>query len=120
LQIKAKSTMLDYRNEPSPITANGWFNTGDKVEVDGEYFRILGRQSEIINVGRQKVYPAEVESVLQEMPEIAEVSVYGEKNAIVGEIVCAAVRLRKPRGARDLQCDLIRVCRRRSQDCQFR
>ena len=105
LQIKAESAMLGYLNAPSPFTADGWFNTGDKVEVDGEYFRILGRQSEIINVGGQKVYPAEVESVLQEMPEIAEVSVYGEKNAIVGEIVCAAVRLRKARDARDFQRD---------------
>src|SRR5437870_5586598 len=119
LQIKAESAMLGYLNAPSPFTADGWFNTGDKVEVDGEYFRILGRQSEIINVGGQKVYPAEVESVLQEMPEIAEVSVYGEKNAIVGEIVCAAVRLRKPRDARDLQRDLRQFCRQRLQEFQI-
>ena len=118
LQIKAESAMLGYLNAPSPFTADGWFNTGDKVEVDGEYFRILGRQSEIINVGGQKVYPAEVESVLQEMPEIAEVSVYGEKNAIVGEIVCAAVRLRQARDARDFQRDLRQCCRQRLQAFQ--
>ena len=119
LHIKAESAMLGYLNAPSPFTADGWFNTDDKVEVDGEYFRILGRQSEMINVGGQKVYPAEVESVLQEMPEIAEVSVYGEKNAIVGEIVCAAVRLRKPRDARDFQRDLRQFCRRRLQEFQI-
>ena len=78
--------MLGYLNAPSPFTDDGWFNTGDKVEVDGDYFRILGRQSDIINVGGQKVYPAQVESVVQEMPEVAEVSVYGEKNAIMGQI----------------------------------
>ena len=119
LQIKAESAMLGYLNAPSPFTADGWFNTGDKVEVDGEYFRILGRQSEIINVGGQKVYPAEVESVLQEMPEIAEVSVYGEKNAIVGQIVCAAVRLRETRDARDFQRDLRQFCRQRLQEFQI-
>jgi long-chain acyl-CoA synthetase len=118
LQIKAESAMLGYLNAPSPFTDDGWFNTRDKVEVDGEYFRILGRDSEIINVGGQKVYPAEVESVLQEMPEIAEVSVYGEKNAIVGEIVCAAVRLRNARDARDFQRDLRHFCRRRLQEFQ--
>ena len=73
-----------------------------------------------INVGGQKVYPAEVESVLQEMPEIAEVLVYGEKNAIVGEIVCAAVRLREPRDARDLQRDLRQFCRQRLQEFRSR
>jgi long-chain acyl-CoA synthetase len=119
LQIKAESAMLGYLNAPSPFTADGWFNTGDKVEVDGEYFRILGRESEIINVGGQKVYPAEVESVLQEMPEIAEVSVYGEKNAIVGEIVCAAVRLRQERDARDFQRELRQFCRPRLQQYQI-
>jgi len=119
LQIKAESAMLGYLNAPSPFTTDGWFNTGDKVEVDGEYFRILGRQSEIINVGGQKVYPAEIESVLQEMPEIAEVAVYGEKNAIVGEIVCAAVRLREARDARDLQRELRQFCRQRLQQFQI-
>jgi long-chain acyl-CoA synthetase len=93
LQIKAQSAMLGYLNAPSPFTEDGWFNTGDSVEVDGEYFRILGRRSEIINVGGEKVYPAEVESAIHEMPEVAEVTVYGEKNAITGHIVCAKVRL---------------------------
>src|SRR5438093_2203444 len=119
LQIKAASAMLGYLNAPSPFTEDGWFNTGDQVEVDGDYFRILGRQSEIINVGGQKVYPAEVESVVQEMQEVAEVSVYGEKNAIVGEIVCAAVRLRKPRDARDFQRELRQFCRQRLQEFQI-
>lgn len=93
LQIKAQSAMLGYLNAPSPFTDDGWFNTGDSVEVDGEYFKILGRRSEIINVGGEKVYPAEVESVIQEMPEVAEVTVHGEKNPITGNIVCAKVRL---------------------------
>src|SRR5438045_6512771 len=119
LQVKAESAMLGYLNAPSPFTNDGWFNTGDKVEVDGEYFRILGRTSDIINVGGQKVYPAEVESVLQEMPEVAEVAVYGEKNAIVGEIVCALIRLRQGRNARAFERDLRQFCRQRLQQFQI-
>jgi len=93
LQIKARSAMLGYLNAPSPFTEDGWFDTGDSVEVDGEYIKILGRKSEIINVGGEKVYPAEVESVIQEMYNVAEVTVYGEKNPIIGNIVCAKVNL---------------------------
>jgi len=119
LQIKAESAMLGYLNAPSPFTNDGWFNTGDKVEVDGEYFRILGRQSEIINVGGQKVYPAQVESVVQEMPEVAEVLVYGEKNAIMGQIVCAAIRLRESRDARQFHRELRQFCRQRLQEFQI-
>ena len=40
LEIKARSSMLGYLNAPSPFTADGWFVTGDEVEVDGEYLRI--------------------------------------------------------------------------------
>jgi long-chain acyl-CoA synthetase len=119
LHIKAESAMLGYLNAPSPFTDDGWFNTGDKVEVDGEYFRILGRQSEIINVGGQKVYPAQIESVVQEMPEVEEVSVHGEKNAITGEIVCATVRLRKSRDERQFHRELRQFCRDRLQQFQI-
>src|SRR5262249_17485005 len=51
------------------------------------------RASEIINVGGQKVYPAEVESVIQTLTNVLEVTVYGEKNAVTGNIVCAKISL---------------------------
>jgi long-chain acyl-CoA synthetase len=84
---------VGYLNAPSPFTPDGWFKTGDAVDVDGEYVRIRGRRSEIINVGGEKVNPAEVESVIQELDVVHEVVVYGEPNAIVGHIVCAKVSL---------------------------
>jgi len=36
LEIEARSAMLGYLNAASPFTADGWFKTGDAVEVDGE------------------------------------------------------------------------------------
>ena len=92
LQIKAESAMLGYLNHPSPFTTDGWYDTGDRVEVDGEWMRILGRESEIINVGGEKVYPAEVESVLQELDEVADATVTGKANPITGQMVCAKVQ----------------------------
>jgi long-chain acyl-CoA synthetase len=93
LQIKAHAAILGYLNAPSPFTEDGWFVTGDLVEVDGEYMRILGRESDVINVGGEKVNPSEVENVIHEMPAVREVAVYGERNAILGNIVCAKVSL---------------------------
>jgi len=93
LEIKAKSAMLGYLNHASPFTADGWFRTGDAVEVDGEYLRILGRKSELINVGGEKVYPAEVESVLQLMDGVEDVAVTGQPHPITGQIVFARVKL---------------------------
>ena len=96
LQIKAQSAMLGYLNAPSPFTKDGWFLTGDAVEVDGDYVRILGRKSEMINVGGEKVYPAEVESVLLQMPGVLDAAVVGEPNPITGSIVVARVNLAEP------------------------
>lgn len=115
LEIKAESAMLGYLNAPSPFTEDGWFMTGDQVEVDGEYLKILGRKSEIINVGGEKVYPQEVESVIQEVENVAEVTVYGEKNAIIGNIVCAKVRLVKDEDPKAFASRLKLYCRQRMQ-----
>lgn len=96
LWIRTRSAMLGYLNALSPFDEDGWMNTGNMVEVDGEYIRILGRNSEIINVGGQKVYPAEVESVLLQMDNVKDAVVFGEKNPIMGNIVAARVNLFEP------------------------
>jgi acyl-coenzyme A synthetase/AMP-(fatty) acid ligase len=85
--------MMGYLNAPSPFTEDGWFVTGDTVEQDGEYYRIHGRACDIINVGGEKVFPTEVEDFIQTLDNVAEVVVYGEKNAITGNIVCADISL---------------------------
>jgi acyl-coenzyme A synthetase/AMP-(fatty) acid ligase len=93
LRIRARTSMVGYLNYPSPFDDDRWFDTGDLVEVNGEYVRFLGRQSSTINVGGQKVHPAEVENVLLEMPEIRDAVVYGEKNPLTGQVVAARVNL---------------------------
>ena len=91
LEVKSDSAMIGYLNAKSPFTSDGWFMTGDTVEVKGEYFKILGRKSEIINVGGEKVFPQEVENVIMEIPEVSDVIVYGEENRLTGKIVCAKI-----------------------------
>jgi long-chain acyl-CoA synthetase len=113
LQIKTSSTILGYLNAASPMTADGWFMTGDAVEQDGEWLRILGRNSEIINVGGEKVYPSEVENVIQAMDNVAEVMVYGEKSPLIGNIVCAKVRLIEPEERAALTARLKAFCQSR-------
>jgi acyl-CoA synthetase (AMP-forming)/AMP-acid ligase II len=95
LQIKAEAAMIGYLNAKSPFTDDGYFMTGDKVEVDGDYLRILGRASDLINVGGQKVFPAEVETVLLDHEMVEDAVVYGERSPLVGNIVCCDVKLRK-------------------------
>jgi acyl-coenzyme A synthetase/AMP-(fatty) acid ligase len=91
LQVKSDSAMIGYLNAKSPFTEDGWFITGDTVEEKGEYFKILGRKSEIINVGGEKVFPQEVENVILELSGIEDVIVFGEDNRLTGKIVCAKV-----------------------------
>jgi acyl-CoA synthetase (AMP-forming)/AMP-acid ligase II len=91
LWIKSQYAMVGYLNAPSEFDLEGWFNTQDRVETDGEWFRILGRVTDIINVGGQKVYPAEVEDVILTIDGIEDVAVYGEKHPLLGQIVVAKV-----------------------------
>lgn len=96
LWILAKAAMLGYLNAPSPFDADGYFDTGDLVEVDGEWLRFLGRKSDIINVGGNKVFPAEVESVLLQMENVEDAVVRGERHPLTGHIVTATIRLASP------------------------
>ena len=116
LYVKADTAMLGYLNATSPFTEDGWFNTGDSVEVDGDYLRILGRKSEIINVGGEKVYPAEVEGVILEFENVEDVTVYGEKNVILGEIVCAKVSLLQDEDPNEFVKQLKKYCKGRLEN----
>lgn len=91
LFIKSKMSMLGYLNAPSPFDEDGWMNTKDRVEQKGEYIKILGRVSELINVGGEKVYPAEVESVLLEVPGVKDAIVGKMSNPILGSVVTCKI-----------------------------
>jgi len=111
LWLRAQSAMMGYLNYPNPFTEDGWFNTGDAVEVDGEYIRFLGRKSELINVGGEKVFPAEVENVVQMMEEVEDVVVNAEPNPILGHIVIARVKLKKNAKPKKFRKRLRMYCR---------
>lgn len=119
LEIKARSAMLGYLNAPSPFTDDGWFKTGDSVAVNGEFFRIFGRASEMINVGGQKVYPAEVEGVLSRMDGVEDVTVSGESNPITGQLVKARVKLSTDEPLREFRGRMRRFCRERLEQFQI-
>lgn len=110
LWIRAESAMLGYLNAPSPFDADGFFDTGDLVEVDGEWMRFLGRNSEIINVGGNKVYPVEVEAVLLAMDNVEDAVVHGEPNAISGQAVVAHLKLRQEEALPSVKVRLRRFC----------
>lgn len=93
IEVRSETAMLGYLDAPSPFTADGWLRTGDAVDVDGEYVRVRGRQSDLINVGGQKVYPSEIETVLLTAPGVIEAAVAGEPSPLIGMMVTAIVRV---------------------------
>lgn len=96
LWVRSEFRMLGYLNATAAFDDDGWFNTEDRVEVDGEWFKILGRVTDVINVAGQKVYPAEVEDVILRLPNVTEVIVKGEKHTLLGQIVVAHISLTTP------------------------
>jgi acyl-CoA synthetase (AMP-forming)/AMP-acid ligase II len=110
LWIRTPSAMIGYLNAPSPFDEQGWFNTGDVVERRGELIRFMGRKSEIINIGGEKVFPAEVENVIQQVENVKEVTVRGRPNAITGNIVVATVELARPEDPDALEARVRAAC----------
>lgn len=110
LWIKSEYAMVGYLNAPSDFDDDGWFNTQDQVETDGEYFRILGRVTDIINVGGQKVYPAEVEDIILALDNITDVAVFGEAHRLLGQIVVAKVMLDQPEPLVELKNRIRMAC----------
>ena len=92
LWLRSKTQIMGYLNSSMEgFTDDGWFRTGDLVEEKDGYIKIVGRNSDIINVGGEKVLPSEVESVLFQMPNVNDVIVYGESNPITGQMVVAKI-----------------------------
>jgi acyl-CoA synthetase (AMP-forming)/AMP-acid ligase II len=110
LWIKSDYAMVGYLNAPSEFDAEGWFNTHDQVEVDGEYFRFLGRMTDIINIGGQKVYPSEIENVILSLDNIRDVAVFGEPNKLLGQMVVAKVQLQQSEPPDELKKRIRSAC----------
>ena len=110
LWVRSEANMVGYLNAPNPFDDDGWLCTGDHVEVRGEYMRVLGRKTDMINVGGQKVFPAEVESVLTQAPNVADATVFGVKHPLLGHVVHARIALKEPEDDAALVARLRRFC----------
>lgn len=96
LWLKSKTQVMGYINHSNEsFTDDGWFKTGDLVEQNQDGFiKIIGRSKEIINVGGEKVFPAEVESIIIQIESVQDCIVRSEKNVITGQMVCADIVLK--------------------------
>jgi acyl-coenzyme A synthetase/AMP-(fatty) acid ligase len=93
LWLRSRTQIAGYLNARNErFTADGWFRTGDKVEQGPNgTLRILGRMGEMINVGGEKLMPAEVESVVLSIPGVADCRVRGEPHPLTGQTVVVDV-----------------------------
>lgn len=96
--LRGPSVMLGYwRNEEATEAAlgHGWLRTGDLGTMDERGLGyLLGRAKELIKTGGENVYPAEVDAVFAEMPEVADAGCCGVPDRQWGEAVKAFVVLK--------------------------
>jgi long-chain acyl-CoA synthetase len=90
--------------EKSEATAEsmkkGWFHTGDLGRLDeAGYLTLVDRKKDMVIRGGENIYCIEVENVLYQHPRIRDAAVSGEPDPIYGEVVKAAVVLKKGGGA---------------------
>ena len=93
---RSAQNMAGYWHQPDEtqrvLTEDGWFKTGDAGYLDEDgYLFLTDRVKDMIVSGGENVYPAEVENVLADHPDIVEVAVIGVPNERFGEAVHAVV-----------------------------
>ncbi len=87
LQIRSNTRMIGYLNASTPFDDEGWYNTNDVVDVKGDYFRVTGRVTDIVNVGGLKFMASEVERIALDFPNVSMVKVIPRQNPITGQHV---------------------------------
>ena len=106
LQLSGPNLFTEYWENPEATAAafvdGGWYRTGDTGSRDeAGYVHIADRLRDMVISGGENVFPAEVENVLGEHPEIREIAVLGRPDERWGEAVVAVVTL-APDSALDL------------------
>jgi len=95
-QVRGFCVMAGYYGDPiataEAITHDGWLKSGDLGTMDDQgYVRIIGRIKEIVIVGGFNVYPAEVERILCDHPQITAAAVVGQADERMGEVPIAYI-----------------------------
>ncbi len=110
--VRGPQVMLGYWNKPEEtanVLRDGWLRTGDIGNMDSNgRVTITDRQKDMILVSGFNVYPNEVESVLQSMPQILECGVVGVPSAKSGETVKAVIVRKDPSLTKE---EVIKYCR---------
>jgi fatty-acyl-CoA synthase len=93
--VRGANVMSGYWRQPQATAealAGGWFHSGDIGHFDDEGFLwVDGRAKDMIICGGENIAPAEIENVLLECPDVAEVAVVGRPDGNWGEVVVAVV-----------------------------
>ncbi len=107
IQVRGPNVFSGYWRMPEKtaeeFTADGWFKTGDVGRLDARgYLSIVGRSKDLIISGGYNVYPAEIESFINELPGVAESALVGVPHPDFGEVGVAVV-VAKPGAQLDAQ-----------------
>jgi acyl-CoA synthetase (AMP-forming)/AMP-acid ligase II len=96
LRIRSSRTAARYLgHDAKPIAdPEGFVDTGDMLELRGERYYFSGRRDGVINVGGMKIYPEEVEAVINRHPQVRMSLVRARKSSITGALVVADVVLK--------------------------
>ena len=100
--VRGPNVFTGYWNRPAETAEamrGGWFHTGDMGRRDEEGFiYIVGRKVEMIISSGENIYPAEVERIIQALPEVRETAAVGMPDRKKGEVVAAFVMLKEGAG----------------------
>lgn len=118
LRIRSDRMASAYLEGPTLKDADGFIDTRDLVERRGDRCHFVGRTDGVINVGGLKVYPEEVEAVINRHPSVRMSRVKSQRNAITGAVLVADVVIRHaddaetPGEGEAVKCQVLEACHR--------
>ncbi|HWW57373.1 MAG TPA: malonyl-CoA synthase [Sphingopyxis sp.] len=97
IEIQGSNVFSGYWRQPEKTASefrDGWFVSGDLGRIDDEgYISIVGREKDLIISGGYNIYPAEIETVLDEIAGVRESAVIGVPHPDLGEAVVAVITI---------------------------
>lgn len=119
LLVSGPQLMEGYWNRPddtaAAFTKDRWLRTGDLAVMDAEgYFSIVDRKKDMVQSGRLRIYPRDIEEILYEHPKVFEAAVVGRSTEADAKPLLKAFVVLK-RGESSTPDEILEHCRRRLQ-----
>lgn len=111
LWLRPPITAISSNSAGIEIDDEGFIRSGDRVHIDIDRVKFMGRENGLINIGGIKVYPETIEAIIKSVNGVALVYVAGKRSALTGSLVTADIQLSDGADPEETKARILQTCR---------